>query len=200
MNMNSDETKLAMWLEDELQGEALAVFEASLSDQPERFAEREDVRRWRQQVVSTLPRSEEPPYPDFFNSRISRTIREQSLEAVPVVKRGFSWKSLLMPIAACAGMVLAFQIGVQTHDTPQEVVVEGAPKAIPVEPILYTPERGVNAEWFASADASATVIVLSGVAAIPDSMDFTETAGTDFESEADFTAEVESATGDELGL
>ena len=47
-------------------------------------------------------------------------------------------------------MVLAFWMGTKTQSGPPEVVVAGAPRAIPVEPIVYTPERGVKADWFAS--------------------------------------------------
>jgi hypothetical protein len=42
--------------------------------------------------------------------------------------------------------------------------------------VLYTPEKGVNAEYFASADAE--IIVLDGVAAIPDTFELPETAST----------------------
>jgi hypothetical protein len=73
-------------------------------------------------------------------------------------------------------MALAFVAGTQTRTQQPDFNVAGAPKAVIVEPALYTPERGVKAEWFASNEASATVIVLKGVAAIPDAMDFSETA------------------------
>jgi hypothetical protein len=66
--------------------------------------------------------------------------------------------------------------------------VAGAPKAIPVEPVVYTPENGVDAEWFASKEASATVIVLKGVAAIPDDTDFSATVYLPAEREIDSTA------------
>ena len=47
MNTNPDEAKLAMWLDDELQGEELAAMEAWAGSQPEQLAAREEVRRWR---------------------------------------------------------------------------------------------------------------------------------------------------------
>ena len=67
----------------------------------------------------------------------------------------------------------------------------GAPRAIPVEPVVYTPETGVNAELFASSDASATVIVLNGVTAIPDATDFSETVYVPMDREIDSTADIE---------
>jgi hypothetical protein len=185
--MNPDEARLALWLEDELHGEELAAFEAWLSDRPELLAARAEARRWRGWMAAELPTSEEPPYPEFFNHRVERGIRD--LRPAPVVAdRGFSWRAWLMPMAACAGMVLAFWLGGKNQTGPPEIDVAGAPKAIPVDPILYTPENGVRAEWFASSKASATVIVLNGVAAIPDATDFSETVFLKGQRETDSTA------------
>ncbi len=192
MNTTPDETRLALWLEDELHGEELAAVETWVADQPEHLAAREEVRRWRRMMAEGLPGEEEPPYPDFFNHRIAKSIRD--LTAVPTVvsKPRHSLRSWLMPLAACAGMVLAFWLGAQRNVTP-EIDVAGAPRAIPVEPILYTPEKGVTAEWFDSQQASATVIVLNGVEAIPDETDFSETAFIKRAREIDATAANESS-------
>lgn len=88
-----------------------------------------------------------------------------------------------MPVAACAGMVLTFGIGRQMSSR------EDAPLAVvpSQKPVLYTPEEGVDAEWFAST-AEATFIVLQGVSAIPDSTDFSETVYVPTAREADRTA------------
>ena len=69
--------------------------------------------------------------------------------------------------------------------------VAGIPRAIPVEPLVYTPESGVEAERFSSKNASATVIVLNGVAAIPDATDFSTTASRQEPRPGDATAELE---------
>jgi hypothetical protein len=185
--MNPDEARLALWLEDELHGEELAAFEAWVADRPELLAARAEARRWRGWMAAELPASEEPPYPEFFNHRVERGIRD--LQPAPVVAdRAFSWRSWLMPMAACAGMALAFWLGGKNQAGPPEIDVAGAPKAIPVDPILYTPENGVKAEWFASSKASATVIVLNGVEAIPDATDFSETVFQKGQREIDSTA------------
>ncbi len=193
MNINPDEARLAMWLEDELQGEELAAFEASLAGRPELHAARAEARRWREMMAAALPLSEEPPYPEFFNHQVARSIRE--LEARPADTRksssGVSWRSWFMPLAACAGMVFAFWLGGKRTGGVPEIDVTGAPRAIPVDPLLYTPESGVSAEWFASAAASATVIVLNGVDAIPDATDFSETAYLNRQREIDSTAAID---------
>ena len=189
MNMNPDEAKLAQWLDDELTGEDLASFEVWALSQPEHVAAREETRRWRKLIASAIPNSEEPPYPDFFNSRIAHGIREQSPKPAPGEPKPAFWKSWLMPTAACAGMILTFWIGAKSQSQKlPEIDVAGAPKAIPVEQIIYTPESGVNAELFASDHASSMVIVLNGIAAIPDSMDFSATTYIPHEREFDSTA------------
>jgi hypothetical protein len=175
MNTNPDETTLALWLEDELHGDELAAMNAWAEQHPEQLAAREEVRRWRNMMAAALPASEEPPYAEFFNARIATAIRRQQTQSAAHPPRGFSWQSLFMPLAACAGMALTFWLGTQTRPGPPDIDVTGAPKAIPVEPILYTPERGVKAEWFASVPAAADVIVLNGLSAIPDSMDLSAT-------------------------
>jgi hypothetical protein len=186
MNTNPDEATLALWLDDELAGADLAAVEGWALTRPEQLAAREEIRRWRATVASAMPAFEEPPYPDFFNSRVLQAIREPA-PAVALRARSFSWKSWCMPMAACAGMALTFWAGTKATTTP-EYDVAGAPKAIPVEPVVYTPENGVDAEWFASKEASATVIVLKGVAAIPDDTDFSATVYLPAEREIDSTA------------
>ncbi len=194
MNTNPDETTLALWLDDELTGEELTKAEAWASGNPEMLAAREENRRFRKMMSSALPASEEPPYAEFFNARVMTAIQREAVEPEVVETRKVSWRAVFMPLAACAGMVIAFVLGSQTERRGAPVVAEidvtGAPKAIPVDPILYTPVKGVNAEWFSSNEASATVIVLNGVDAIPDEMDFSATASSQNWREIDSTAAI----------
>ena len=90
-------------------------------------------------------------------------------------------------------MAFAFWIGARQSAVP-EIDVTGAARAIPVEPVLYTPEQGVEARWFDSEDALATVIVLDGVQAIPDDIDFSHTVYLNHEREIDSTAAIENET------
>jgi hypothetical protein len=190
MNTNPDETRLALWLEDELRGEELAAFEQWVAGRTELLEERAKARRWREMISTALPAAEDPPYPDFFNSRVAHGIREFQTMPAPaaIVPRSFSWRSWFMPLTACAGMVLAFWLGGIKQTGPLEIDVTGAPRAIPVDPLPYVPEKGVEAEWFVSADAAATVIVLKGVDAIPDATDFSETVYLKSAREMDSTA------------
>ena len=193
MNTNPDETRLAQWLDDELTGTDLTEMDAWAATRPEQLAAREDLRSFRNMMATNLPASQEPPYPDFFLSRVNQGIRDlQSAEAPAKTAAAVSfWKSWMMPIAACAGMVLAFGIGKRSSDA------QGALTVVPAAtPVVYTPEEGVDAEWFASTGARANVIVLEGVAAIPDSTDFSETVYVPTISEYDRTATREKETSD----
>ncbi|MBK1881107.1 hypothetical protein JIN85_01700 [Luteolibacter pohnpeiensis] len=197
MNTKPDEMMLALWLEDELEGKDLAAVEAWALTQPDQLAARQEVRDWKKMVSTALPAAEEPPFPDFFNSRIEQSIRELTPKPVPrpatVTVTKFSiWKSWLMPASAFAGMALAFWIGMKTQDTPVAVPVAkvNPPLATPASytPLVYSPEIGVDAHWYSSSPASAAVIVLQGVNAIPDSTDFTQTVMIPTNREMDSTA------------
>ena len=193
MNTNPDETRLALWLDDELTGTDLSEMEAWAATRPEQLAAREELRSFRNMMAAHLPASEEPPYPDFFLSRVNQGIRDLQATAMPAKPTAAVsfWKSWVMPLAACAGMVLAFGIGKRSNEAA------GALTVVPsVSPVVYTPEEGVDAEWFASTGAGANVIVLEGVAAIPDSTDFSETVYVPTVSESDRTATREKETSD----
>ncbi len=188
--MNPDEATLALWLDDELEGEPLAAFDAWVIGHPEHIAARLETRRWRSLMASAIPAVVEPPYPDFFNSRIAQAIREQAPKRGTERKPALVWQSLFVPIAACSGLVLAFWLGTKTQGQP-EIDVTGAPRAIPVEQLVYTPENGVDAELYASGGNSPTVIVLNGVRAIPDAMDFSQTTSIPVGREIDSTAQAQ---------
>lgn len=188
--MNPDEERLALWMDDELNGDELAEMEAWALTQPGQLDAREELRSYKKAISAAIPASEEPPFPDFFLSRVNQGIRDFEATEAPVdtsANPSFSfWKSWLMPAAACAGMILAFGLGRNSGD-PDEVV-KWKPNPMNVTPVVYTPEEGVEAQWFASNKASATVIVLEGVSAIPDSVDFSQTVYVPTISEADRTA------------
>ena len=191
MNTPPDDNTLALWLDDELEGEELAQVEAWAADQPDQLAAREQVREWRKMIGGSLPAAEEPPAAEFFNERIQHSIRTSNPSTSPEQRRK-SFSTVWMPVAACAGMAIAFWLGgmVQPADTPPTQASDNTPH-------LYTPEEGVDAQWIASTDAEATVIVLNGVSAIPDEVDFDSVALHRTRREIDSTASSESPTPNE---
>lgn len=192
MNTNPDEITLARWLDDELSGTELAEMEAWAANNPEQIQAREELRKYRSVLKNSISANEEPPYPDFFLSRVRQGIRdlEQGAAQVPAhaAKTSFAkfWSNWMLPVAACAGVVLAFAIGRQTGGSEAPIVQKA------IAPVLYTPEEGVAAEWVTAEKGQNAVIVLEGVTAIPDSTDFSATVYVPTARESDRTATLES--------
>lgn len=191
MNTKPDEETLALWLDDELEGDAFALVEAWAAGHPDQLEARQSIREWKQQISTVIPKSEEPPYPDFFNSRIQAAISDLEKAPCKVIEAKSSWwrSGWFMPAAAAAGMTLAFWMGTRTTTAPSPAsVVEVSSSS----PVVYTPETGVRADYFASRSADATVIVLDGVPAISDALEFRETASVTPDREVDSTAAKEA--------
>jgi hypothetical protein len=205
MNMPPDDAILALWLEDELDGEDFAKVEAWAQSQPDQLAMRESARKWKAMINAGIPATEEPPYPDFFNARIARSISQQKVQQAPEAKPANSipfWRKFALPLAAGVGMAFTFWLGIHSRSIPvvesiAEMTAPGemtqladASENLPAT--VYTPENGVRAECFDSDAASATVVILEGLAAIPKETDLTRlTAATDAPREIDSTAQAE---------
>lgn len=175
MNTTPDDELLARWVDDALDGPSTAEVDTWASARPEWLERREQARQVAPWLRAGLPALEEPPYAEFFNARIAREIaRETAGAAGPAYSRpGRFWRWFL-PATAVAGMMLCFWAG--TRMVPAPMVEAPNPVPAPLAPYLYTPEKGVTAAYFASGPADAMVIVLDGVAAIPDSFEIPETA------------------------
>lgn len=167
MNMNPDNQTLMLWLEDELPEELQKAVDAWAADQPLWQEKRESARQWRAQLSQAMS-AEELPYGDFFQSRLMRTIEQTRVEterSTPAVVRASPWRKFWLPASVAAAMVLAFLGGTQWQQKPHRA------KTL----VTYTPEEGVQAEFFETSPAEGTVIVLNGMAALPDSFVSTET-------------------------
>ena len=172
MNTKPDDELLALWVEDELSGDSLSAVDAWASKQTEWLERREQARSWKSLIDGVLPESEDVPHAESFNARIRREIEADPESAPNVVPmRGTPRWAWFMPAAAAAGMVFGFVMG---RGGPEGAVKEVTMPVAALAPVLYTPTKGVNAEYVAADDA--TVILLAGVDAIPDSWEIPETA------------------------
>ena len=171
--MKPDEELLALWVEDELEATTHAEVEAWASRQPEWLARRQLARASKELLQTHLSADEEVPNAEFFNARIRREIQiassgGTSTESSPPARRPvFGW---LVPLTAAASLAIGFWIG-SGRTTDIEPI---SPPVAELAPVLYTPEQGVEAEVLNNEDA--TVIVLAGVDAIPDSWELPATA------------------------
>ena len=173
MNTKPDDELLALWVEDELDAATSTEVERWACEQPEWVERREQARWCRELLGSTLGSEDEVPHAEFFNARIRREIELAAPAAGSAPEPGkvrcgpWLW---VMPATAAAGVALGFFLG-----NDRGVVPEAAPPvAAELAPVLYTPERGVEAEFVGGDEAS--VIVLAGVRAIPDEWEIPDTA------------------------
>ena len=173
MKTKPDDITLTQWMDGELEGEPLRQVEAWAQTHPELLAERDAVQAMSASIRAHVPESVEPPYPDFFNQRILRTIEEDQM-AVAAPQTGrlretspSFWQWLAMPLAAGA-MAVCFYLGTQVSNEPASPTTPMVATAPSANSSVYTPDGDVQANMFKSADAQATVIVLEGLDDIPD--------------------------------
>ena len=193
MNTTPDETRLALWLEDELEAEESLALDGWVREQrPELWAERERIRAWKSWLRQGMQDEAVVPHAEFFHARIARETRRLPQDRS---SRKFRW----LAVASVAGMMVSFWLGGRMQGAaPVAVAVAPAPAVVPAEPplaVLYTPESRVGARAFASEAAGGTVIVLDGVDALPDTLDAPDAAdaGHGHTSTAgNFTGEPES--------
>lgn len=140
-----------------------------LKENPGLMGELEDLGRIRSELQTHLPAEVEPPYPDFFNAHLERLIREDEMvdapAASPVKQARSVWLGWLLPAAGAA--ILAFFAGTQLRG-PEKPMAGAVATALPV---VYSPITSVRPEAILDEDTGGTVIILEGLAAIPDNVD-----------------------------
>jgi hypothetical protein len=169
--MNPDNETLLLWLEDELPQDQQTKIDAWAADQPIWREKRESARQWRAQMSRAIS-LDVLPHGDFFQSRLMRSIEQSRIDAEraePAAVRVSPWKKFWLPASVAAAMVVGFLGGTQWQAGPDRA------KTL----VTYTPEEGVKAEFFETSPAEGTVIVLNGVAALPDSFVSTETTSNE---------------------
>ena len=185
MNTNPDNQTLLLWLEDELASDSQAHVDQWAAAQPEWLAKREAAREWRTQLSRVMVR-EELPQGEFFQAQILRTIATSAAVTPPAaVAHNISpMRKWWMPLSVAAAMVFGFVGGTQWQEKPDRATTL----------VTYTPAEGVRAEFFESSPAEGTVIVLNGMAALPDSFVNTEvTSAEPVHSSDSYSSEEEAA-------
>lgn len=164
-----DESKIQSWLKGELEGNDLREMETWAESNAEQLEAEMGWDSLQSEIQTTLPKSEEPPYADFFNERIKHHTIEAPQEEIEAPKKPsffqkFNW--LLAP-TALAGMMVCFYAGTKVESdspsTPKQLAA-----ITPVEGV-YTPVSGVSSAVVETDEA--TVIMLDGLEDIPDGLD-----------------------------
>lgn len=170
------EEDLLRWADGLLEGERLDEVSKHLTAHPSLRAELEDFELVGKALREEIPAQQEPPYHDFFNTRIMRAVRDQQMAHYAEVARQPSlfeklhW--LVLPITAGA-LALAFVAGMKMAP-----IATSGPKSlaqsknVEVQPSVYLPLSSLQANVVTSPDHEVNLIVLDGLKAIPDEVNF----------------------------
>ena len=142
-----------------------------LQAHPECLEDLEGFGEIRKDLQAHFPATEEPPYPEFFNSHLERMIREdeRGADPAPVTRRTHAtWLGWLLP--AAGAVALAFFAGMQLADPGEPA---GAQMSTSL-PVVYSPITSVRPEAVLDQETGNTVILLEGLAAIPDSVNLAQ--------------------------
>ena len=172
MKMKPDENTLTQWMDGELEGDELQRVEKWAQEHPELLAEREAIQSLSSNLREHIADSVEPPYPDFFNQRILRTIEEDRItKASPSSASPWKWLQWLSAPLAAGAMAICFYVGTQVNQSPTNTENPVAIVKIAPDSTIYTPDGTVRSAMFKTSDAEATVIVLEGLDDLPDELE-----------------------------
>ena len=164
MNQNRKEELLTRWMDGVLNDEELRELEPVLAEHPELQREREVYVELREDLQATIPAEVEPPYPDFFNAHLERLVQGASQSEKHQRKERTSlnrlWTWWMAP-AATAAMVAAFILGMKMTNL-------NVPAPISDVATAYSPVASVEPVVYEDDSLEGTVIVLTGLDAVPD--------------------------------
>jgi hypothetical protein len=163
MNKPDNQT-IQSWLKGELEGDSLREMEAWAEEHADELETQMGWQPLSKELAETIPDKEEPPYAEFFNERVKLHAFEESVSEV-VESKPSLWQRLnwLVAPAALAGMAVCFYVGTHIGSSEQ---AQGS--TLTAEEV-YIPVHGVTSEVVETDEA--TLIVLDGLEAIPESLD-----------------------------
>lgn len=174
------------WIDGELSPSEEKQLHALMENDPEMGADLHEMKAVAQSLKAELPASVEPPYGDFFNSQLMRKVDLQVAAQRPAKKAVRWWQSLRWawaPVGALA-LVLSFFAGHRISRPGAEGGLAETGKgaqavdAMAALPTVYFAGEAMDADVIANADGDVSVIVVNGISAIPDDVDFSVTVTT----------------------
>lgn len=197
MKKEKTEELFVKWMDGELTPEEETLFATLLEEEPDLEKELAEMRAVSGMVSDEISPSVEPPYGDFFNSQLMRKIDLEIEAQRPAVKAKRWWNSLGLawaPVGALA-LVLSFFAGHRLgHPDSTTVANDAGADAIKRQPIIlptvYSAGDSLDAEVIANAKGEVEAIVVNGIAAIDDKIDFGSVTSTEDLPEAYVRAEV----------
>ena len=178
MKKEQTEELFVKWVDGRLSNEEQSQLDELFAADPELEAELTGAREVAAVLQSEIPKSVEPPYPDFFNSQLMRKVDLEIAAQRPAEKAARWWESLRWawaPVGALA-LVLAFFAGQRMSPQGNSGLTDrGAADSSEKSeelPNVYFAEKSLTAEVIADADGNVSAIVVEGIAAISDDIDF----------------------------
>lgn len=196
--MTPNDELMAQWLDDELSGAEAQRIDAWAAGQPDVLARRAELRAWKARMQASLAAEVEPPYAEFFNQRILRTIERELAADAPAAQPSGAparlawWRWLAVPGMAAA-MALCFWGGTRVSQ-PVQVTVVASPKVDAMPLLVYTPYQGVTAEVLKTPEDDDTVIVLQGLDELPASIEMPDNAALPSQSSLQLIANPDQAS------
>lgn len=178
MKKERTEELFVKWVDNELTPNEQSELEAFLEDDSSLAEEFEGIRALTEEVSRSVPVSVEPPHGDFFNSQLMRKVDLEIISKSPAKKAARWWQSLQWawaPAGALA-LVLSFLAG-HRYAGP----VDGGAVANVMEqrleeatlPSVYFTDNELGAEVISDQSGQVSGIVVSGLSAVSDDLDFT---------------------------
>ena len=178
MNQERKEQLLTLWVDDQLSAADRIEWDAALHADPALKREAEAAREISNLMQSGIPGSQEPPFPEFFNSQIQKRIREdadpRSISTSPAgnafsLDGILSWMRSPLTLAASAVVLIAFiatnlmRSASPTVSSDDHTIVQA----------VFAPNSAIAVTSSYDEAALAHVILLDGLAAIPENVDVT---------------------------
>jgi anti-sigma factor RsiW len=165
MDLERQQEQLTRWIDGELAGEELREFEAAAARDPQLREAKAEAESLRLLLQADMP-ERDIPNPDFFNSQIQRRISEGTAKpAAAIAPAGgiLSWFRSPFTLASAAAVFLLGMVILSKGPS------EGSAADHTSVASTYTPDKNIVARLSYSEEADASVIMLDGLAALPDS-------------------------------
>ena len=174
MNQERKEQLITLFVDGRLSDDEKAEWEKAVAEDPSLREQAEAASEIANLMRSEIPASQEPPYPEFFNSQVLKRIRDEAADPSapeadapsPFSLDGvLSWIRSPLTLAAAAVIVLSFVV--KNLLAPPGTVISDRT----IVQAVYAPDAGVEVSTTFDEGASACVILLDGLAAIPEDVE-----------------------------
>jgi anti-sigma factor RsiW len=178
MKKETSEELMVKWMDDELSPAEAEQFAALVKERPDLEEELRGIKEVARKVGASVPASVDPPYGDFFNSQLMRKVDLEIGARRPVQKVERWWESLRWAWAPAGALtlVLSFFAGHRIGQPESREVAAGKARPVQTEamilPTVYSAGDSLEAEVIANAEGEVAAIVVNGISAISDEVDF----------------------------